>query len=281
MSRHRISAWVSPPISFVLTVAVLATNAPAQTTSPASAASAASVGVSFRVVMQLIPPANRGGQLAEPSILFGSGSFADGRGRIDIDSSRGSIPFTKGDYFVIDSGHTLLVRPSVQTYAEVESPIQHAFTRLAGQLTNPQMAMSAVKVNMEDLGVGGMVARVKTEHFRVQSEYVQEVGTRQLNSEVTTDMWVAKLPVQFTSPVEGSVLRPQLSPVLNPVVDQLATFSKQIASAGAPVKLVTTTTYALGSATWQTVQSAELSNIRFTYLDADAFKIPERFRKAQ
>ncbi len=274
MSGHRIAPRLSPTIPLVLAVAFLATPAPGQTVTAAK-------GVSFKVLMTLTPPASRPGKPPEASILFGSASFANGMGRIDIDSSRGPVSFAKGDYFVIDSGHTVLIRPSVQTYAEIESPIQHTFTRMAAQLTNPQMGMSGLKVDMENLGAGDSVAHMKTQRYRLQSDYVLEVGTRQLNSHVTTDMWVANLPVQFATPVEASMLHPRLPGALNPVMDQIASYSTQIAAAGAPVKLVTTTTYALGSMTWETVTSTELSDIRVADVDQLSFRIPDRFKKAQ
>ncbi len=176
MSSLSMARQLKSLIPLALGVAVLTTTGAARLPEGGT-----TKGVSFKLVMTLKQPITRGQKATELSILHGTGTFANGRGRIDIDSSTGPVAYAKGDYFVIDSGHTILVRPSVQTCSEIESPIEHPLGRMVSQLANQQLGKSGVKVEMEWLGRTDSVAQTTTQHYRVQSEYAIDFGARQLH----------------------------------------------------------------------------------------------------
>ncbi len=274
MSEYRIVRRIGYAIPLVLAVVVAGTTAASRPPAPPTK------GVMFNLVMKLRPAPVRGSAKPEPpTFLHGTGKFANGRGRIDIDSSTGPVAFSKGDYFVVDSGHTILVRPSVQTYTEIDSPIQNPLHQMVAAMANQRIVVSGVKVDMEKLGPTDSVGHMTTQHFRIQSEYALDLGTRQYNTQITTDMWVAKLPFRFVNPVEESMKSPHMPVAFNPLFDKIAAYSAQVESEGAAVKSVTTTTYAVGGMTWDTVQSAEITNVKEADVDEAAFRIPDRFRK--
>jgi hypothetical protein len=232
------------------------------------------------MVLALRPAPTRSvANAAVPSLLHATGTFANGRGRIDIDSSNGPMALSNGDYFVIDSGHTILVRPSVQTYTEVESPIQSPLHQVVAAMTNPHLVGPGARVSMELLESTETIASMPTRHYRIQSDYAMDLGARQCNTHVTTDLWIANVPFRFVMPVERDLSRPGLPATLTPLLDTIARYSAILQAAGAPLKVVTTTTYAVGGVTWDTMQSAEITDLRAADMDEGSFRIPDRYRR--
>jgi hypothetical protein len=233
-------------------------------------------GVAFTFTMTMRPPAV-GTRPVRQTVIIGTGRFANDRGRIDFDSTSGLTSFSKGDYFLVDSGRTYLVRPSVQTYSEIDSPILNPFRNLASQLNNA--SLSNVKVEMEKAPLDTLVG-LPAQGYKIMAEYLMDLGPSDASSHTTTELWIAKLPFRFVNPVDETLRSPRLPRLLRPVFDKIAEYSVQISKEGTTVKSVTTTTINIvGGATYDLVQTFEMKSVKETDVDEGSLRIPDRFRK--
>jgi hypothetical protein len=231
-------------------------------------------GVTFAIRITLVAGPNQ----QVTSALTGRGTFVNGRGRIDFDSTVGrSAAFGRNDYLLIDSSGTTLVRPETRTYSEIDSPLQGPIERLAGRVGS-QATVSAVNVEMDKLGPTDSVSGRTSQHYRITAEYTVELPRGPLHSRTTTELWMAKLPFQLSAPFA------QLSPQADTgpfkaVFAKMREHGKQLASEGTPIKAVVTTNYTFGAVTINSMETAQLTDIREADVDESRLKVPEGFKR--
>jgi hypothetical protein len=205
---------------------------------------------------------------------------ASGSARMDVvaaDSSVGGM-FAVGDYVLWLGGTSLLVHPATRTYVGLLDQAMKMMYDLPPEIV-AQMSISGIAGTAEKISGNQPINGRPTEHHRTTISFVMNTMGQSTPTKVTTDVWIAKLPVKFTNPLAGGA-RPR---VTSGFMAELA--KKQIEltlpmTDGVAVKTViaTSQTFTTGQSTVSTV-TTEMKNTKDAAVDAALFAIPAGYTK--
>ena len=224
-----------------------------------------SPGMSFklRVVLRQTPTS---GRQPRAVTLLGHGVFANGMGRVIIDTVDAPAAIRKNDFFIIrDSTNTFWGRPSSKMVRRMNAPLVNPLEGISERLTSGMGTPRRLRVAFDTVGTDEMVNGFKTNHYRITADVVYPVGDRQVTQKVVIDHWLADLPINvmhpFSSRVRGLPEVPMVNAAYREFIRTLAAANRAYGNA-VTVRTVTTTSYVygpgLGEDFYQTVDLMEL-----------------------
>jgi hypothetical protein len=235
----------------------------------------ASPGVTYRLRTTVTPPDMPGMQMA-PTVIAGHGSAIGTQGRFDVDSVSGQLPLAPGDFILsLDSGRTVTVSQSTKTYTEGLSLMGMPADMLA------QASITNINITTEKLGAGDAIEGYPTEKVRMTTTYTLNIMGQSMNTMNVSEMSVAKLPTNISTPFDGTAMPKEL---LEGPMKELG--EKMIAARkalGGVSALKTTNTSTISSPmlpqSLTTVIAIELSDVKSADVDPAMLKIPDGFSK--
>jgi hypothetical protein len=222
-------------------------------------------GMSFklRVVLRQTPTS---GRQPRAVTLLGHGVFANGMGRVIIDTVDAPAAIRKNDFFIIrDSTNTFWGRPSNLSVRRMNAPLVNPLEGISERLTSGMGTPRRLRVSFDTVAIDEMVNGFKTNHYRISADVVYPVGDRQVSQKVVVDHWLANLSVNvmhpFSSRVRGLPDVPMVNAAYREFIRTLAAANRVYGNA-VTVRTVTTTSYVyspgLGEDFYQTVDLMEL-----------------------
>lgn len=180
---------------------------------PASVGPAPGMAFRLKVVLRHTPSSGRAPRAVT---LMGHGQFANGMGRVDIDTVDAPSAIRKGDFFIIrDSTNTFWARPSALTVRRMNAPLVNPLEGISDRLTSGMGSPRSLKVVFDTVSLGEMVNGFSTRHFRISADVVYPVGDRQVTQKVVIDHWLADLPLAVMHPFSSRVRGLPDSPMAN------------------------------------------------------------------
>jgi hypothetical protein len=252
----------------VLRFVVLASVTAAATafTSPNTAVPVPGMSFKLRVVLRHVPTSGRAPRAAT---LLGHGVFANGMGRVNIDTVDAPAAIRKGDFFVIrDSTNTFWARPSTLTVRRMNAPLVNPLEGISERLTSGTGTPRSLRVDFDTVSLNETVNGFTTRHFRITADVVYPVGDRNVTQKVVIEHWLANMPIKvmhpFSSRVRGLPDAPMVNAAYREFIRTLAA-ANRIYGDAVTVKTVTTTSYiygeGLGEDYFQTVDLTELKPV--------------------
>lgn len=225
-------------------------------------------GMSFKlkVVLRETPSSGRASRAVT---LNGHGVFANGMGRVEVDTVDAPSAIRKGDFFIIrDSTNTFWARPSTLTVRRLNATLVNPLEGISDRLTSGMGSPRSLKVDFDTVSLDESVNGYSTRHFRITADVVYPVGDRNVTQKVVIDHWLAKLPVKvmtpFSSRVRGLPDAPQVNSAYREFIRTLAAANRVFGDA-VTVRTVTTTSYlygpGLGADYFQTVDLTDLQPV--------------------
>jgi hypothetical protein len=236
------------------------------------AARPAAPGVTYRMRMVVTPPEIPGMPPQSPTVLIGHGATVGTQSRFDIDTIQGQLPMSIGDYFLtLDSGRVVSVSPSMKSYSEGMPGMSGLPPEVLAQAT-----VTNVNVTTEKLGAGETMQGYATEKVRMTVTYSLGIMGQTMNTMTTTEMWVAKLPVNVSTPFDGSLPKELSEGPLKELGEKSMAARKSLN--GTPLKTVATSSIT-GPMSITTVTTMEFLDLKATDVDPALLKVPEGYTK--
>jgi hypothetical protein len=245
-------------------------------------ARAPSAGMSFKlkVVLRHTPTSGR----ARGAVtLLGHGVFANGMGRVIVDTVDVPSAIRKGDFFIIrDSTNTFWARPSTMTVRRMNAPLVNPLEGISDRLTSGMGSPRSLKVVFDTVSNDEVVNGFRTRHYRISADVVYPVGDRNVTQKVVIDHWLARLPTQvmnpFSSRVRGLPDIPNVNATYREFIRTLATANRVFGDAVA-VRTVTTTSYTYGPGLGEDfLQSVDLIDLQSTEVDDNQFQMTSDYK---
>jgi hypothetical protein len=233
-------------------------------------------GITFDAVTTSTVPVMGAGSGGVIAITMHGIAASDGATRMDVGDVQlpAGIPslYAVGDYLLQADGHFVLVHPSSKTYVDMIDQASAALKNLPPQML-AEMTVTDIKGETTKLDDGEVIEGRATEH------YTMAIMGQTLPSKVTTDYWVAKLPVKFSTPFTSSALPALASGPMGELMKKRAELTPAMGD-GVPVKMVMATeSQMMGQSMLQTVTS-EIKNVEEGDIDASKFAIPTGYTKS-
>jgi hypothetical protein len=249
--------------------------------SPAPAR-APSPGMSFnlKVVLKHTPTSGR----ARGAVtLLGHGVFANGMGRVSIDTVDVPSAIRKGDFFIIrDSTNTFWARPSTMTVRRMNAPLVNPLEGISERLTSGMGSPRSLKVSFDTVAADEVVNGHRTRHYRISADVVYPVGDRSVTQKVVIDQWLARLPMQvmnpFSSRVRGLPDIPAVNATYREFIRTLAAANRVFGDA-VSVRTVTTTSYTYGPGLGEDfLQTVDLLDLQSAEVDDRQFQMTADYK---
>jgi hypothetical protein len=239
-------------------------------------------GMSFKlkVVLRHSPTSGRAPRAAT---LLGHGVFADGMGRVTIDTVDAPSAIRKGDFFVIrDSTNTFWARPSTLTVRRMNGPLVNPLEGISDRLTSGMGSPRSLKVDFDTVSLNETVNGYPTRHFRITADVVYPVGDRNVTQKVVIDQWLAQMPIKvmhpFSSRVRGLPDVPAVNATYREFIRTLAA-ANRVFGDGVTVRTVTTTTYIYGQGLGEEyLQTVDLTELQPVEVDASQFQMSADYK---
>ena len=226
---------------------------------------ATAAGYTFDMVTKATSSSTIGGP---PSGMTAAGiAGPDGSMRLDITALEGGAMSAVGDYYIVKSGKTMLVRPVTKTFVDIGDGTVAADVTFTG-----------VTATSEKIAGADVIDGRPTEHLRTTVAYTHGIRGQSIPTTIVTDYWLVKLPAAMINPMTGVKYALTTGPMAALVNKQLEVAPP--AAAGVPVKaVITTTRNAMGQSIVSTV-TAEMKNMKEGNVDVSKIVMPEGFTKA-
>jgi hypothetical protein len=262
----------------LVVVAALGASITAATPSPAGLPSP---GMSFalKVVLRHTPTSGR----ARAVTLLGHGVFANGMGRVTIDTVDVPSPIRKGDFFIIrDSTNTFWARPATKTVRRMNAPLVNPLEGISDRLTSGMGSPRSLKVVFDTVSADEIVNGFRTRHYRISADVVYPVGDRNVTQKVVIDHWLARLPMPvmhpFSSRVRGIPDVPMVNATYREFIRTLAAANRVFGDA-VTVRTVTTTSYTYGPGLGEDyLQTVDLNDLKTTDVDNSEFQMSAEYK---
>jgi hypothetical protein len=247
-----------------------------------STAVAPSPGMSFtlKVVLKHTPTSGR----ARGAVtLVGHGVFANGMGRVNVDTVDVPSAIRKGDFFIIrDSTNTFWARPSTMTVRRMNAPLVNPLEGISDRLTSGMGSPRSLKVEFDTVSADEVVNGHRTRHYRISADVVYPVGDRNVTQKVVIDQWLARLPMQvmnpFSSRVRGLPDVPAVNATYREFIRTLAAANRVFGDA-VSVRTVTTTSYTYGPGLGEDfLQSVDLIDLQSADVDERQFQMTSDYK---
>jgi hypothetical protein len=236
------------------------------------AARAPAPGMTYRVRVVVTPPDIPGMPPQSQTVIVGHGASIGMQSRLDIDSVQGQMPLAIGDFMLsLDSGRVVMVSPSTKTFSEG----MPAMAAMPPEVI-AQASVTNVNVTTEKLGAGETMQGFATEKVRMTVTYSLSIMGTMLNTMTTSDMWIAQLPAAATTPFDGALPKELSEGPMKELADKTMAARKTIK--GTPLKTVTTSMIT-GPATFSTVTTVDLLDLKTGDVDPAVLKVPDGFTR--
>lgn len=243
---------------------------------------APSPGMAFklRVVLRHTPSSGRSRGAVT---LLGTGVFANGMGRVDIDTVDSPSAIRKGDFFIIrDSTNTFWARPSTMTVRRMNAPLVNPLEGISDRLTSGMGSPRSLKVDFDTISTDEVVNGFRTRHFRISADVVYPVGDRNVTQKVVIDHWLARLPAPvmhpFSSRVRGLPDVPVVNAAYREFIRTLAAANRVFGDA-VTVRTVTSTSYIYGPGLGEDyLQTVDLTDLVSTEVDDRQFQMSAEYK---
>src|SRR6185503_7880258 len=201
--------------SRVLRFVLMATLGASVTAFAPGSIEAPTPGMSFKLKVVLRhTPTN--GRARGAVTLLGHGVFANGMGRVTVDTVDVPSAIRKGDFFIIrDSTNTFWARPSTMTVRRMNAPLVNPLEGISDRLTSGMGSPRSLKVDFDTVSTDEVVNGHRTRHYRISADVVYPVGDRNVTQRVVIDHWLARLPMQVMNPFSSRVRGLPDAPVVN------------------------------------------------------------------
>jgi hypothetical protein len=231
-------------------------------------------GISATLKMSMQPPML--GATVPATSLTGTVLMINGKARVELASSTGpALDFQSGDVMLLlDPTRAKYLRPGSQIFWDVDSP----FTNPLAQTTQgAAISLSGLTTNLEKLGASDSVSGFATQRYRFTVDYSILFAGQPIPSRIATELYVAKLPVKFSSAAIGTLQGINLlqSKELN---DKVAALYAELAAEGVIVYSTTTTTFTVQGNAITMSQTAELTDIKPAEVDEAKLVMPTGYR---
>lgn len=262
-------------------VAVVALGASITAFTPAPAR-APSPGMSFnlKIVLRHSPTTGR----ARGAVtLLGHGVFANGMGRVTVDTVDVPSSIRKGDFFIIrDSTNTFWARPSTLTVRRMNAALANPLEGISDRLTSGMGSPRSLKVDFDTVSLDEVVNGHRTRHYRISADVVYPVGDHNVTQKVVIDHWLARLPMQvmnpFSSRVRGLPDVPMVNAAYREFIRTLAAANRVFGEA-VSVRTVTTTSYNYGPGLGEEyLQTVDLLELQSTDVDDRQFQMTADYK---
>ena len=238
-------------------------------------------GMSFRlkVVLQHTPTTGR----ARAVTLLGHGVFANGMGRVTIDTVDAPAAIRKDDFFIIrDSTNTFWARPSTMTVRRMNAPLMNPLEGISDRLTSGMGSPRSLKATFDTVSTDEIVNGLRTRHYRVSADVVYPVGDRNVTQKVVIDQWLARLPTRvmhpFSSRVRGLPDVPAVNATYREFILTLAAANRVFGDA-VTVRTVTSTSYIYGPGLGEDyLQTVDLTDLESTDVDDRQFQMSAEYK---
>jgi hypothetical protein len=243
---------------------------------------APSPGMSFnlKVVLRHTPTSGR----ARGSVtLLGHGVFANGIGRVTIDTVDVPSAIRKGDFFIIrDSTNTFWARPSTMTVRRMNAPLVNPLEGISDRLTSGMGSPRSLKVSFDTISNDEVANGHRTRHYRISADVVYPVGDRNVTQRVIIDHWLARLPIQvmnpFSSRVRGLPDVPGVNAAYREFIRTLAAANRVFGDA-VTVRTVTSTSYTYGPGLGEDfLQTVDLIDLQTADVDDRQFQMSADYK---
>lgn len=204
---------------------------------------------------------------------------ANGRGRVDVTAGQAPGMWAVGDYLLFDSTEFVIVHPASREFVSVPADIA---TRSFEQMKANGIDVSVTGVSAALEPVAGMdsVAGRPAQHYKLMVKYAlgMSAGAMQqsVQTQVTSDMWVARVPGMFESPFLrmssslGRGLMGEITAKVDSVVKPL--------TGSLPLRSVTVTQLSGAlPTTVETEQRVEVSNLAPAAVNDSLLVLPQGF----
>ena len=241
-----------------------------------------SPGMSFKlkVVLRHTPTSGRSRGAVT---LLGNGVFANGMGRVNIDTVDTPSAIRKGDFFIIrDSTSTFWARPSTMTVRRMNAPLVNPLEGISDRLTSGMGSPRSLKVSFDTISTDEIVNGLRTRHYRISADVVYPVGDRNVTQRVIIDHWLARLPRQvmhpFSSRVRGLPDAPSVNTTYREFIRTLAAANRVFGDA-VTVRTVTSTSYIYGPGLGEDyLQTVDLTDLVSTDVDDRLFQMSADYK---
>jgi hypothetical protein len=239
-------------------------------------------GMSFKLKVVLRhSPTN--GRSRGAVTLLGHGVFANGMGRVTVDTVDVPSAIRKGDFFIIrDSTNTFWARPSTMTVRRMPAPLVNPLEGISDRLTSGMGSPRSLKVVFDTVSNDEIVNGLRTRHYRISADVVYPVGDRNVTQKVVIDHWLARLPTQvmhpFSSRVRGLPDVPAVNATYREFIRTLAAANRVFGDAVA-VRTVTSTSYIYGPGLGEDyLQSVDLTDLESANVDDREFQMSAEYK---
>jgi hypothetical protein len=238
-------------------------------------------GMSFHLKVTLRAVGSTGRTLTQT--LLGHGAFAAGHGRVDIDSTEGQGPISKGDFFIIqDTLHTLWARPADMRVRRMDAPLVNPLEGISEKLAG-STDFSNLKVVFDTVSLDETVNGIPARHFRITADAEYPIGNRQIVEKVVVEQWLAKIPVAIVNPfgsrIRGLPEAPATKGDYRAFLNTLAAANRVFGEA-VTLRTVITTNYNYGAGMQQDYyQTVEILDLQQGDVDSGQFILPDEFRR--
>src|SRR4051812_343962 len=218
--------------------------------------------------------------------LLGHGQFADGLGRVDIDSIDAPGPFRSGDFIILrDSINSFWARPSEHRVRRMNAPLVNPLEGISERVTSGTGSPSSLKVDFDTVSTDETVNGFATRHYRITADVVYPVGARNVNQKVVIDQWISKKAAEimnpFSSRVRGLPAVPMVNGAYREFIRTLAA-ANRVYGDGVTIRTQTATSYVYGPGLGEDFfQSVDVTDLEDADVDATSFQLgPEYTMRA-
>jgi hypothetical protein len=262
-------------------VAIAAVAATATAFMPESVAvPAPGMAFKLKVVLRHTPT---NGRARGAVTLLGHGVFANGMGRVTIDTVDTPSAIRKSDFFIIrDSTNTFWARPSTKTVRRMNAPLVNPLEGISDRLTSGMGSPRSLKVVFDTVSTDEIVNGQRTRHYRISADVVYPVGDRNVTQKVVIDQWLARLPTHvmhpFSSRVRGLPEAPGVHAAYREFIRTLAAANRVFGDA-VTVRTVTATSYIYGPGLGEDfLQTVDLTDLESTNVDDREFQMSAEYK---
>jgi hypothetical protein len=247
---------------------------------PAPLTPAPGMSFNLRVVLRQTPTS---GRQPRAVTLLGHGVFANGMGRVIIDTVDAPSAIRKGDFFIIrDSTNTFWARPSNMSVRRMNAPLVNPLEGISERLTSGMGTPRRLRADFDTISTDTVVNGYRTRHYRITADVIYPVGDRQVTQRVVIDQWLANMSVAvmhpFSSRIRGLPDAPAVNAAYREFIRTLAAANRVFGNA-VTVRTVTTTSYTYGPGLGEDlVQTVDLTNLQAVDVDDRNFILSAEYK---